>query len=380
MVLVLMQIAAVLTRASASIGRLRAGRAAALACALCMVAVVLASPAYAHEASAPKYSLKIVSGETTQPEHNIAGVSAGASQRAPVRVRILQGTTVLYQGTGSEGWTGVPQVPSVGDTVTVESPLGSVVGSVTYDGLPAIESTVCAGSESFSGERSGAETVEGGFYTDLPLTDPYGHVYGYESAGRGQAQVTLLSGTSFGGDFLTALQLGETVYASEAVEVPLGGGSIFTYESEAVRPVGGCPAPPPAPAPAPAPVIPPLQASLARILGVTINALFKHGFSDHVYVNQPGTVTQALYLQGGKLPAYAASAHRKHKQPPALLLARGAASAHAAGDVTVVLHLTSAGRGRLRHAKSAHVVLVTTVTSATGVKVTLAHRSITLHR
>jgi hypothetical protein len=126
-------------------------------------------------------------------------------------------------------------------------------------------------------------------------------------------------------------------------------------------------------------VIPPLQASLAKILGATIDALFKHGFSDHVYVNQPGTVTQALYLQGGTLPAYAASAHHKHK-PPALLLARGAASAHAAGDVTVVLHLTSAGRGRLRHAKSAHSVLVTTVTSATGVKVTLAHRSITLHR
>lgn len=375
-----MQIVAVLTRTRDSIGRLGAGRAAPLACALCAVAVVLASPAYAHETSAPKYSLKIVSGETTQPEHDIAGVSAGASQRAPVRVRILQGATILYQNTGTEGWTGVSQVPSVGDTVTVESPLGTIVGSVSYDGLPSIESTVCAGSASFSGQRSGAETVEGGFYTDLPLTDPYGHVYGYEAAARGQAQVTLLSGTSFGGNFLTNLQLGETVYASEAVEVPLGGGSIFTYESETVRAVGSCPAPPPPPAPAPAPVIPPLQASLAKILGVTINALFKHGFSDHVYVNQAGTVTQALYLQGGTLPAYAASAHHKHKLAPAMLLARGAASAHAAGDVTVVLHLTRAGRGRLRHAKNAHAVLVTTVTSATGVKVTLAHRSITLHR
>ncbi|HTU77519.1 MAG TPA: hypothetical protein VMF09_02035 [Solirubrobacteraceae bacterium] len=351
-----------------------------LACALAATAVVLAAPADAHESSPPKYSLKVVQGTTTQPEDIKAGVSASSSTSQPIQVRILQAGATLYQSKGESGWTGLSQVPVPGEVVTVEAPIGTIVGSVTYDGLPSIENTVCAGSTNFSGQRSGAETVEGGFYTDVPLTNPYG-VYGYETAGRGQAQVTLLSGSSFGGSFLTALQLGETVYASEAVEVPLGGGSVFTYESETIRPVGSCPAPPPPPSPPPPPVIPPLQASVVKLMNITIKALLKHGLSDRLYINQPGTVTQDLYLEDGKLPAYAASSHHKHKhKPPALLLARGTASAKAAGGVTVVLHLTHRGRGWLRKAKSAHAVLITTVTGASGVKITLARKPVTLRR
>lgn len=361
----------------AKVPRLRATSFAVTVGALAVACGVLACPAAAHEQQPPEYSLNITQGETTQPEDSIAGVSASGPRHSQVRLRIIQGGVVVNQDTGNEGgaWLG-PVAPAVGDTVTVESPLGTVVGAVVYDGLPSIEPTVCAGSTNFSGQRSGADEVAGGFYVVEPQTGPYGEVYRYEHGHRGFAQVTLLTGASFGGNFLVPLALGETVWAIETVKVREPGW-IFTYESETVRPVGACPAPPPPPPPA-KPVLPPLQASLAKILNATIKALLKHGLSDHVYVNQPGIVTQALYLAGGKLPAYAASSHHK-RLPPAVLLAKGAASVKAAGDVTVVLHLTSGGRGRVRNAKSVHAVLVTTVTSGAGVKITLAHRSVTLH-
>ncbi|HEV3047597.1 MAG TPA: hypothetical protein VGY13_09570 [Solirubrobacteraceae bacterium] len=357
-----------------------AARALAPFLAIAGAGSVLAAPAFGHEP--PKYSLKIVQGETTQPEDSVAGVSANASNRAVTRVRIIQAGTIVHESTSREGeWgTGLSQVPLVGDEVTVESPLGTVVGSVDYDGLPTIDATVCAGSTNFSGQRSGAETVEGGYFTEAAVTNPYGQVEGYEQENRGQAQVTLLSGPTFGGVFLAPLSFGETVYASEAIEVPLAGGAVFTYESETIRPVGGCPLPPAPPPPPPAPVVIPLKASIARVTTRTIKALLKHGLADSVYVNQAGEVTQGLYLEDGALPAYVASARHRHKKPPALLLARGASSAKGAGDVTVTLHLTARGRAWLRSAKRMRAVLITTVTDASGARVTLAHHTVSLPR
>lgn len=356
----------------------RARSLVSLVGALALACGALAPAASAHEASPPEYSLKVVQGETTQPEDSITSVSASGPEHSQVRLRIVQGGVIVNQDT-HEGGAGLWQVvPPVGGTLTVESPLGTLVGAVAYDGLPSIEPTVCASSTNFSGQRSGADEVEGGFFTDEPVTNPYGQIEYYAHRKTGQAQVTLLSGASFGGNFLVPLQLGETVWATETVKTREPGW-IFTYQSETVRPVGACPLPPPPPPPPAKPVIPPLRASLARIVNATIEALLKHGLRDHVYVNQPGIVRQGLYLAGGKLPAYVASSHHKHK-PPALLLARGSASAKAAGHVTVVLHLTSRGRGRVRNAKSVHAVLITTVTSSAGVRITLAHRSVTLHR
>ncbi len=355
---------------------LRARSFAAVVGAFALACGALAPTAWGRESSPPEYSLKVVQGETTQPEDSITNVSASGPQHSQVRLRIDQGGTVVNQDT-QEGGAGLWQVvPPVGDTVTVESPVGTLVGAVAYDGLPSIEPTVCASSTNFSGQRSGADEVEGGFFTDEPVTNPYGQIEYYAHRNAGQAQVTLLSGTSFGGNFLVPLELGETVWAAETVKTREPGW-IFTYQSETVRPVGACPLPPPPPPPPAKPVIPLLRASLAKILNATIKALLGHGLHDHVYVNQPGTLRQGLYLVGGKLPAYVASSHHKRK-PPALLLAHGSASAKAAGYVTVVLHPTSRGRQRVRHAKSVHAVLITTVTSSTGVRITLAHRSVTL--
>ncbi len=63
-----------------------------------------------------------------------------------------------------------------------------------------------------------------------------------------------------------------------------------------------------------------------------------------------------------------------------MLLARGSATAKAAGKVNVKIKLTAQGRRRLRHAHSVKAVLVTTLRSASGAKLNLGRRSVTLHR
>jgi hypothetical protein len=124
-----------------------------------------------------------------------------------------------------------------------------------------------------------------------------------------------------------------------------------------------------------------LQGSILKLSHTTIRALLKSGWRDVVGINLPGTVTQDLYLVGGTLPAYASSRHHTHKEPPALLLARATATAKTAGTVTLVLRLTRRGRAKLRSARSAHVVLLTTLRSTSGAKLlVLERRSVTLHR
>ena len=82
-----------------------------------------------------------------------------------------------------------------------------------------------------------------------------------------------------------------------------------------------------------------------------ILSLLKSGWHDHVTINQPGTVTQDLYLEGGTLPAFAATRKHHKKPPPALLIARGAVVASSAGTVTVLLKLTAKGRLKLKSAE-----------------------------
>ena len=180
------------------------------------------------------------------PEYRqVASTSGGRpNPNAKVAVSIIRGGTVVYKQTG-EGGTWLSQVPQVGDVVTLESPLGRVIGSEVYDGLPAMDATVCAGSTNFSGENTSGFTVEGSFVTLSPRTNPYGQVTGRSQSGFGEAQVKSLSGTTFGGNFLVPLQLGETVTATESLKTLLAEEATYTYVSENSRPVGACPAPPP---------------------------------------------------------------------------------------------------------------------------------------
>jgi len=325
-------------------------------------------------ANSPHYTLAIVEGETTLPEFPIESVSGSAPGDQEVVIKIIHNGTEVVRSQGEGGaWTS--RVPAAGDTVTLESPAGTTIGSVVYDGKPTMDPTVCAGSVNFSGQRSEGEEVEGG-YVSLSR-DRYGHP---KRTGFGSAQVTTLSGTTYSGNFLSALSSGETVSAIEKAKISLGGGGTFEYKSENERPVGSCPAPPLPPPPPPAPIVLPLHGSIAKLLHTTILKLLKFGLSDQVTINQAGTVTQDLYLQGGALPAHAASASRRHRARPALLLAHGSSRAKGAGEVTVHLKLTRSGRSRLRGATRVKAVLITTLRTAGGQVLNVGRRSVSLHR
>ncbi|HTA16096.1 MAG TPA: hypothetical protein VK781_14675 [Solirubrobacteraceae bacterium] len=334
-------------------------------------AATLALPALASGAQAPEYSLSIVEGANTQPEDSIQHVSASASHpRAEVVVSIAHNGLVVEQDKG-DGGAWLSQVPQVGDVVTLESPVGVARGAVVYDGLPSLDPTVCAGSINFSGQRSAGETIEGGYYTVVP------HPSYFARRGGGLAQVQALTGPSFQGGFLAPLLGGETVYAVESLISPLAGGATFAYSSENDRPVGACPVPP-SPPPPPPPLA--LAGSFAKFARTTIHKLLRSGWSTHVRINQPGRVVEDLYQHEGTLPAFAAtSKHKRRRKPPAVLLARGTATAKTAGTVTVTMHATSKGRRLLKHAHSIKTVLVTTLNTASGAKLTLERHSVTLH-
>jgi len=347
---------------------LSAGVAALAACSLAAPASARSTPTV--------YKLTISEGETTLPENPIEFTSGSASDGSQVQVSIVRGGLVVARSHPSGGGTGMSQVPAAGDVVNLESPVGTVIGSVVYDGLPSMGPTVCAGSTNFSGQNTLGETVKGKAVALAVQIEKYGSSI-VESSFQ-HAQVTMLSGTTFGGSFLAPLALGQTVTAIESLETPLAGGAIFDYVSENSRPVGGCPpvvVPPPPPPPAPA-----LQGALLKLPHFTILSLLKSGLRDHVTINQPGTVTQDLYLQGGTVPAVAASKGHHKKPRPALLVARGALVASSAGTVTVLLKLTSKGRLKLRSLKNAKLVLITTLRISSGARLNLGPRTVQLRR
>lgn len=330
----------------------------------------------------PEYTLAIAEGASTQPElYPVAMTSGQVTPSAEVVVSIIRGGIVVTQRTDKDGSVYLSDVPNVGDVVTLESPAHNLVGSVVYDGLPSMDPTVCAGSVSFSGQRSMGQEVEGGYYSLTVHTGPYGYKDA-QRTGTGHAQVTSLSGSAYAGNFLAPLAIGQTVWASESSRTSLAGGAVFKYSSENDRPVGACPVPPAPPSPPPPPA---LQGSIVKLAKITIHKLLKLGWLCQVTINQPGTVTQSLYLRGGALPAFASSAgghgrHHRKRKPPALLLARGVGSAKSAGKVNVLIHVTPRGRRVLRHARHVRAVLVTTLRSPSGAKLSLGRRSVSLKR
>ncbi len=356
----------------------RRARFIGVVCAALLGIVVFALPTSALAAAhGPKYTLRISEGATTLPEYehpNWANAEIDNS-KAEVVLQILHAGLVVGQDSGQNGngaW--VSPGPQVGDELVFESPKGTTIARVAYDGLPTMDATVCAGSTNFSGANTSGYVVEG-YYVKKVLETPYHQSTQPVQKAFGEAQVKSLSGTTFGGNFLNPLELGENVGAIESLKTSLAGEATYTYVSENERPVGLCPTPPPAYVPPPPPL---LQGAVLKLSHITIHSLLKSGWRNRVTINQPGTVTQDLYLKGGTMPAFAASKH--HKLPPALLLARGTVSAKGAGTVSVLLKPTTKGRRRLKASKRLTAVLITTLRSASGARLNLARHTVTLHR
>jgi len=334
----------------------------------------LGAPAAASATQHPEYSLSIVEGVSTLPEDQITHTSGSVEPQAPVVLSIIHNGLVVARDSESRGNAWLSQVPQVGDEVALESPAGVTVASVVYDGLPSMDPTVCASSINFSGQRTGGQKVEGGAYTLVPHPSYTARRF------AGEAQVTVLSGSSYAGYFLAPLAFGETVWARESSENVLAGGAVFSFSSENDRPVGACP-PPPAPPPPPPPPV--LQGRIAKIAAASIRKLLKSGLLNQVTINQPGRIVEDLYLKGGSVPAFAARKSPRHKRkppPPAVLLARGTAIAGSAGTFPVILTVTRQGRRVLKHATHVRAVLVVTLYSNAGAKLTVERRSVLFHR
>jgi len=317
------------------------------------------------------YGLSVSQGSTFSG-FSVAETS-GFAEATPVhetRVTITRaGVRVAETPSGQGQFPFMTQVPQPGDVLTLESPLGTTVSSVTYDGLPTVDATVCAGSANFSGQRSPGTTTMTGRYS----SEGYGGPEGFVS-------VPLSSASAFAAGFSSALRSGETVYAEEERASTLAGGASFNYYSSTARPVGACPAPAAVPAVAVpvvvlAPALPVLSGRVLKLSHTTIAKLLKSGWLVQVSIDQPGTVTQDLYMVSGKLPAFAS---RKHSQPPAVLVARGASTVKKAGTVKVLVRATAHGRRALKHAKSVKLVLITTLRSSSGHRIDLGRHSLTL--
>jgi len=337
---------------------------------LLTLGALTSAPALAHAPSVTEYSLSIVEGESTHPNQSIEMISASTNSRVQVTISVIHGGIVVATNSESEN-TWLSHVPQVGDGVTLEVG-GTLIASIIYDGLPSIEADVCAGSENFSGQRTAGTEVEGGEYSfkAFPTT---------EREPIQPAQVTVLSGASFGGNFLKPLALGETVSAKESSRTTLASGAIFNYSSENQRPVAACPAPPAPPASPPVVVLPPLTGLILKLSHASIRNLLKSGWLTVVDINEPGTVTEDLYADSGTLPAHASavSSAKHHKPRPALLLARGASSTTTAGAVNVLLHPTGKGRFLLKHTRKIKAVLITTLRNANGSLLNLGRRTVT---
>jgi hypothetical protein len=321
------------------------------------------------------YGVSVSEGSTASG-FSVADTSgfAEATPAHEARVAITRaGVRVAETPSGQGSFPFMTQVPQAGDVLTLESPPGTTVSSLTYDGLPTMDATVCGGSANFSGQRSPGTTLTGRY-----STESYGGPEGF-------VEVPLSSASAFATSFPAALKSGETVFAEEERESALAGGASFVYYSSNVRPVGACAAP--AQPAAAAPVVVPLAPVLLPLLGgtvlklshTTIAKLLKSGWLVQVSINQPGTVIQDLYMVSGKLPAFASRKHPAvRKQPPALLVARGASTVKKAGTVKVLVRVTAHGRRALKHTKSVKLVLITTLRSTSGRRIDLGRHSITL--
>ena len=253
---------------------------------------------------------------------------------------------------------------------------GTWSGSVVYDGLPSIDPTVCVGSTNFSGQRSAGMEVEGGrlhtgVSSQLRGASPWRTGAGHSSVRLGVRRQ--LSDTA--GD------RGNGLGVERVADAARQGSDLHLLQQDraAGGGVSGAAPPPPPPPPPPA-----LQGSIFKLAGTTIQKLLKSGWIDQVTINQPGTVIQDLYLQGRRTAGIRVGAARRARttsaSPPALLVARGSASATARAPSACDASHRGGPRTALATAHRCGPCWSPRCGASSGAKLDLATRTVTLDR
>ncbi len=214
-------------------------------------------------------------------------------------VSITHNGLVVAKQSG-EGGVWLSQVPQVGDIVTLESP--GFVTAVTYDGLPSSEPTVCAGSNNFSGQRTG------GYTASKVVTTQSGPTLGTSpGATAAWLRFRCLPDRASAATSLATRQWRYRLRRRVADFASRWWRDVHLTRSENDRPVGGV-----------------RRRLLLRLLrrsrlpgrsrnsrGSRSPSCFAPDGSTHVTINQPGTIVEGLYQHSGILPAFAATSKTK---------------------------------------------------------------------
>jgi hypothetical protein len=352
----------------------RAHRARVLGLSAVLAALVASAMAGPASAASPTYTFSLV---LTSTGSHVAAWTNPPNSSSSV-IELIRGGAVIGWNSGPYGEVEADYAGPLlaGDVVRFTT--GGASSSVTFDGMPTIESGACVGSRTVTG------TVSPGA-TSLYVGSTNGTGSAAPSASPG---TPARSGASYTATFEGPLTAGATVYADANQTV--NDGDAFLWVRREVPVAASCQAGPATPIDAgPWPSQPPdvrpqivsaLKAALARQRALLRSAdprkIAKAGFpATSFQFVAPGSVTftwQAGVLPGGK----AASASRAK----VVTIARGTARSTTVRKASARVKLTKTGKRLLKTAKAVKITLTARFVPASGGPVQQAKTTATLRR
>ncbi|MBJ7331653.1 MAG: hypothetical protein JHC95_17290 [Solirubrobacteraceae bacterium] len=291
-----------------------------------------------------------------------------------VRTVQLRGGVEIAAQTRTSQTGGSVSVKS-GDVFNVlDTTTGDTILSYTYDGRPSLDATTCVGQTAFSGQRTGDSEI---WLQETGSLSEY-------MKGTYQNGKLGTSGTgTFSGQFPRALTAGRFLLMVQTLRVTDTTGANAWIEIYSSSAVAACPVPPvdaPKPTPAPDTTKPTVgKAVLPKGNALKLANFLIKGFSTTVTINEPGTVTQQLFLNNGaKLTAKTAAKSKKKAKP--VLLAKGSTVSKVAGKVKVKIKATKAGKKAIKGKRTVKAILVTTVKDLAGNTSTPSQAKLTLKK
>lgn len=355
------------------------GITAAAACGLATAGPAAAATKNGNISLAIYPSANFVPGDTSGSSASFGGSYGETGRNISTETQQVRGGGVIASNR-SQTRQAISILPGDVFQVVDRADKSKVYVSYTFDGKPSLSDTSCAGQNGFSGTRGNdaditVETVapyerkinNGGRYGSF--TDR-----GIERRQRGLVR-TLGAGT-FAGVFQDALALGDIMAATQSLSTNTADTDL-TYDVTQYRTVGACPAPPP--------IVPDTTKPIVAFfelgnLKPTKKQFLANGLSSFFTINEPGTITQDLYLSNGKTPPATATKKAKKKAKKKLvLLGRGSTTSAVAGVVKVTVRASKTGRKELRRHKGAvKVILISSVKDKAGNVTNLPQKKLTL--